>query len=446
MDRNRSLNNKEIVNGPVIYWMSRDQRVFDNWALIYAYQMAVERKHPFAVHFNFVPIFKNANWRHYDFMIKGLREVQKDLEEFDIPFIVTYGKHNEQISDLVEGLNAGLLVTDFSPLRNARKVRKELVDNLSIRVEEVDAHNVIPAWIVSDKQEYAARTIRPKIHKLLPEYLTNFPKLKKQKLSLKRKIKSVSLEEITKKLNYDESVEPIEWLQSGFREGMKVIDSFINQKLYGYDEKRNDPNEDYQSNLSPYLHFGQISAQKVALLVKESGAPQKDIDAFLEELIVRKELSDNYCFYNSNYNNPGGFPNWARDSLKKHQKDKREYIYSLDELENYRTHDDLWNAAQSEMVNKGKMHGYMRMYWAKKILEWTASFEIAQKYAIYLNDKYELDGRDPNGYTGIAWSIGGVHDRPWFEREVFGKVRYMNYNGAARKFDVNKYIKNNLYV
>jgi deoxyribodipyrimidine photo-lyase len=195
------------------------------------------------------------------------------------------------------------------------------------------------------------------------------------------------------------------------------------------------------SNLSPYLHFGQISAQRIALETYKRKHNIETKDAFLEELIVRRELSDNFCFYNKNYDSFDGFPEWAKKTLNEHRKDKREFTYNLEQFEKAKTHDDLWNAAQIEMVKTGKMHGYMRMYWAKKILEWTETPEEALEFSIYLNDKYELDGRDPNGYTGCAWSIGGVHDRAWTERPVFGKIRYMNYNGAKRKFDVKRYIQ-----
>lgn len=163
--------------------------------------------------------------------------------------------------------------------------------------------------------------------------------------------------------------------------------------------------------------------------------------AFLEELIIRRELSDNFCFYNEDYDNFKGFPEWAKKTLQKHKNDKREYLYSAIEFERALTHDELWNAAQMEIVRKGKMHGYMRMYWAKKILEWSESPEKAMEIAIYLNDRYGLDGRDPNGYTGIAWSIGGVHDRAWNERKIFGKIRYMSHGGCKSKFDVEKYIE-----
>jgi deoxyribodipyrimidine photo-lyase len=215
--------------------------------------------------------------------------------------------------------------------------------------------------------------------------------------------------------------------------------------LQDYNEKKNDPNFSVLSNLSPYLHFGQISAQKIALEAKKLEADYgESINSFLEEMIIRRELSDNYCLYNKNYNSFEGFPAWAKRTLNEHRKDKREYLYDLADFENAKTHDDLWNAAQIEMVKTGKMHGYMRMYWAKKILEWTESPEQAFEYGVYLNDKYELDGRDPNGYVGVAWSVGGVHDRAWTERPVFGKIRYMNYNGCKRKFNVASYIEKNL--
>ena len=223
---------------------------------------------------------------------------------------------------------------------------------------------------------------------------------------------------------------------------MEALKNFLENKFDKYSEERNDPTKDGQSNLSPYLHFGQISAQRIALEVKKFGGNEKSEKAFLEELIIRRELSDNFCFYNKNYDSFTGFHNWAQQTLNAHKDDKREFIYTKEEFERAETHDDMWNAAQKELIKTGKMHGYMRMYWAKKILEWTNTPQYALNIAIYLNDKYELDGRDPNGYAGCAWSIGGVHDRAWTERPVFGKIRYMNYNGCKRKFDVNAYIEN----
>ena len=249
---------------------------------------------------------------------------------------------------------------------------------------------------------------------------------------------------------------------SGENEALKCLDLFISNNLSHYAKNRNNPNLSGQSNLSPYLHFGQISALRIALniiktineppllfkvgkLASFEGQPSyiDSLNAYLEELIVRKELADNYCYYNHNYNNLNGAKDWAKNSLNSHLNDSREIVYSLEKLKKANTHDLAWNSAQNEMIRTGKMHGYMRMYWAKKILEWSESPDIAIKNAIYLNDFYSLDGGDPNGYTGIMWSIAGVHDRPWFDRSVYGKIRYMNSNGLKAKFDLNNYIKNN---
>jgi deoxyribodipyrimidine photo-lyase len=216
---------------------------------------------------------------------------------------------------------------------------------------------------------------------------------------------------------------------------------FVQQRLENYPNSRNNPLLGGQSGLSPYLHFGQLSPQRLAWMVSRSDLPVETKETFLEELVVRRELADNFCYYEPAYDRIEGFPDWARKTLDQHRNDKRAYVYSLAELENGNTHEILWNACQQDLVQSGKLHGFLRMYWAKKILEWTPDPESALEYAITLNDRYSLDGRDPNGYTGIAWSLGGVHDRAWRERSVFGKVRYMNEAGCRRKFDVERYIK-----
>jgi deoxyribodipyrimidine photo-lyase len=220
------------------------------------------------------------------------------------------------------------------------------------------------------------------------------------------------------------------------------MQDFLHNGLARFADKRNDPNADALSHLSPYFHFGQIAPQRAALEVWNSEeAPSSARSAYLEELIIRRELADNYCYYNPAYDAFQGLPNWARATLDKHRDDPRPVIYSYQELEDAATHDDLWNAAQTQMVRTGKMHGYMRMYWAKKILEWSESPEQAIDFAIQLNDLYELDGRDPNGYTGVLWSVGGLHDRGFKERPVFGTVRYMSHAGCRRKFDVGAYVR-----
>lgn len=440
--RVRLLQSGVESSGPAIYWMSREQRVHDNWALIFAQQLALDRKKHLAVVFSLVPEFLEATLRQYDFMLKGLMEVERELRKFRISFFVLPGSPVNEISKFIKEHNASSLVSDFDPLRIKRKWKDDIAKKIKIPFYEVDAHNIVPCFHISDKQEFAAYTIRSKILKNLPEFLDVIPKLKKMKSADGISSADVDWKKAYKSLKVNQNIKPVNWLTPGEKAAHKNLKDFMENKFDEYAEQRNDPSADVLSNLSPYLHFGQISAQRVALYIGNLGDhPSKD--SFLEELIVRRELSDNYCYYNADYDSFKGFPGWAKKTLNDHRKDEREFVYSLDKFEKAKTHEDLWNAAQKELVSTGKMQGYMRMYWAKKILEWSKSPEEALKIAIYLNDKYELDGRDPNGYTGCAWAIGGVHDRAWAERPVYGKIRYMNRNGAKRKFDVEKYILKN---
>lgn len=298
----------------------------------------------------------------------------------------------------------------------------------------------MPCKHVSTKQEFAAYTLRPKINRLLPEFLVEFPRPGRFNSNKLSTTTPVDWREIDQALNMGKAKE-YDWIKPGSNQAVRMMHDFINKRLDRYAEDRNNPNLEGTSRLSPYLHFGQLSAQRLALEVKNSQANTESKEAFLEELIVRRELSDNFCHYNENHDNFEGFPDWAKKTLNDHRKDEREYLYHPEEFENAATGDPLWNAAQVQLTTTGRMHGYMRMYWAKKILEWTKSPEQAMEISIYLNDKYQLDGRDPNGLVGCAWSIGGVHDRAWTERPVFGKIRYMNYNGCKRKFDIRQYME-----
>jgi len=444
LKRVRLLKDGTRKKGQVVYWMSRDQRVEDNWALLYAQELALQMKAPLAVVFCLVPQFLNATLRQFDFMLQGLKQVEKGLTDLKIPFFLIRGWPKKEIPNFASENKVALFVSDFDPLNIKKKWKEEVANRLKIPLYEVDTRNIVPCWIASPKQEYAAYTLRPKIRRSLPEFLEEFPKLQVHPFTWKGKVKSTNWKRVVGGLEVNGDVREVDWLEPGERAARQTLNLFLKKKLQEYDEKRNDPTENSVSHLSPYLHFGQISAQRVALEVKKSQAKLEKKDSFLEELIVRRELSDNYCFYNEKYDQFEGFHPWAQKTLNEHRGDKREYLYSSEEFEEAKTHDDLWNAAQMEMVLKGKMHGYMRMYWAKKILEWTESPESALEIAIYLNDKYELDGRDSNGYAGIAWSVGGVHDRAWNERPVFGKIRYMSYNGCKRKFDIQSYIQKNL--
>lgn len=441
-DRVKKLNQAEYQSGCVCYWMNRDGRAEDNWALLFAQQKALEHNTPLIVVYNLDPGFLGGGYRQHAFKIKGLQEVEQDLKMKRIPFFVVSGDDTEkQLLDFFKKKKVGLLVTDFSPLRLPRKWSATIRESVEIPFYGVDAHNIVPIWSASDKKEFAAHTIRPKINKQLGNFLTPIPSLLRHEVVYQEEVPSIPWDEYLKDTRVDQSVKEADWIEPGGRAARKVLKYFIQHKLEGYSLKRNDPNKDGLSNMSPYLHYGQIAPQRVALEVERAHVPSDDKEAFLEELIVRRELSDNFCFYEPKYDQFEGFHEWAQKTLNEHRNDTREYIYIQKQFEEANTHDDLWNAAQKEMVDTGKMHGYMRMYWAKKILEWTTSPEDALEIAIYLNDKYELDGRDPNGYVGVAWSIGGVHDRAWGERDVFGKIRYMNYEGCKRKFDVEKYIE-----
>lgn len=440
--RIRQLNKNEYKKGAIVYWMSRDQRALDNWALLYSQEFRNEHDASVAVVFCLRKTFSHNSERIVSFMLEGLEEVEKRLAEKNIPFYFLIGEPEKELPKFVETHNVGALVSDFSPLRHNRKWKETIARSIEIPLFEVDTHNIVPCWIASPKQEFGAYTIRPKIRFHLEEFLDSFPKLQKQKQT-EIPIQKNDWKKIRQTIATDASVKTVDWLRPGEQAAEDMLQDFITNRLPKYDEERNDPTKNVQSLLSPYIHFGQIAAQRIALEIENVKGYGKAKDAFLEEMIIRKELSDNFCFYNQNYDSYKGFPQWAKDTLEKHVGDKREFTYSLKELEKADTHDPLWNAAQKEMMLRGKMHGYMRMYWAKKIFEWSKTPQIAQKHCIALNDKYFLDGRDPNGYTGIAWSIGGVHDRAWFERPIFGKIRYMNYNGAKSKFDIKKYIERN---
>jgi deoxyribodipyrimidine photo-lyase len=439
-ERINDLTPDRKLGGNVIYWMSREQRVADNPGLLHAKDLADKLNCSLAVVFTLTDNFLGAVYRQYDFMLRGLHEVGISLQEKNIPFYLLTGDPPKLISSFAGDHHIGTIVFDFDPLRIKRQWHEEVIRNSRCKMIEVDGHNIVPARFVSDKLEYGAYTLRPKIHKRLGVFLEALPELKKMKQQVSLPA-LFSHESVLNKLQLDRTIQPVGWILPGEKEAMKALEDFTDKRLPEYKAFRNDPNRKVVSKLSPYLHFGQISSLRIALEVLNKHGKDENSETFLEELIVRKELSDNFCHYNPDYDNEEGFHDWAKKTHREHARDEREYSYSTGQFEQAKTHDPLWNAAQMEMVKSGTMHGYMRMYWAKKILEWTEDIGQAMEVAIYLNDRYQLDGRDPNGYTGIAWSIGGVHDRAWTERPVFGKIRYMNYNGCKRKFDVDEYIR-----
>jgi len=392
------------------------------------------------------PTFMEANERMYGFQMKGLQETEANLRRKGIPVYLFMGSPTDTIPRFASKMNAVAIVCDMFPLRMPKAWCAEVAKKLrDVPLYQVDAHNIVPVWEASDKQEVGARTIRSKIHQKLPEFFTEFPTLPKQDTSLLRKLggmpKEVNWTNVMKAVKIDRSVKQVTWIKPGAAAAAAALTKFTKEQVLAKFIHRNDPLTCSQSGLGAWYHFGQLAPQRAALAVKEAGKGKATAASkeFLEEAVVRRELSDNFCFYNPNYDKLKGAASWAYQSLQKHAKDKREHVYTSNQLEQAKTHDDLWNAAQNELRGAGKMHGFMRMYWAKKILEWTKSPEEALKIGIKLNDKYSLDGRDPNGYTGVAWSVMGIHDMGWTERKIFGKIRYMNYAGCTKKFNVKAY-------
>lgn len=434
------MNQKEVRRGSyVLYWMQASQRATYNHALEFSILKANELRRPVVVFFGITDHFPEANLRHYAFMLEGLKEVKERLRERGIQMVIRH--QSPELGAIQMARNASLVVVDRGYLRIQRQWRDYVAKRIEVPLIQVESDVIVPVEEASSKEEYSAATLRTKIYKKLSYFLNPLTERDPDVSSLSMEFSSFEIGEVEKalsRLQIDRSVKKVTSFRGGTQEALKHLELFLDEKLDDYAEFRNDPTRDGLSHLSPYLHFGQISPLYIALKVNQTDSPGKE--AFLEELIVRRELSMNFIFYNAQYDSFEGLPGWAKRTLKTHQKDKRPYLYTPEELERGETHDPYWNAAQKEMVLTGKMHGYMRMYWGKKILEWVRSPEEAFRIALYLNNKYELDGRDPNGFAGVAWCFG-KHDRPWAERAIFGTVRYMNDRGLKRKFDAEGYVK-----
>ncbi len=418
------------------YWMQASCRVHYNHALEYAIREADKQGKPLIVYFGLTSDFPEANLRHYNFLVEGLREVERSLEEMNVKMVIL--NRSPELGALEIAENASLMVTDRGYLDIGSRWRDLVADKIKCRMVQVESDVVVPVETASPKEEYAAATIRRKINSNLKRYLIPLDSHKPVKSSLEMGFSTINLDKIINQLDIDRSVKQAPYLHGGTSEAFKWLETFNDDKLDRFPDIRNDPSRQCQSNMSPYLHFGQISPLYIALKVSQTNSPGRD--SYLEELIIRRELSVNFVYYNSEYKNMDCLPNWASKTLLEHESDQRPYNYSLKELEEADTHDPYWNAAQKEMVYTGKMHGYMRMYWGKKILEWVETPREAYQIALYLNNKYELDGRDPNSYAGVAWCFG-KHDRAWKERKIFGKIRYMNDQGLRRKFKIDKYIE-----
>lgn len=433
------LNRHTTVRGDfVLYWMQASQRARFNHALEFAVERANDLHLPIVVALCLIDDYPEANERHFVFMLEGLRETVRELRARNIETLVRRGAPSVQVPRMAA--RAALVVTDRGYLRHQKLWRAQVADRLQCQFIQVETDAVVPVESASPKAEYSAATLRPKMSRVLLRYLVPFQDSEPVARPLSLDVESISLEDVAAvsgTLNLDRSVPPVAGVCGGTAEAEGLLSTFLDSQLHLYEQDRNDPAIERSSGLSPYIHFGQISPLYIALRISDREGPA--VEAFLEQLLVRRELSLNYVHYHAQYDSLSSLPAWARATLGDHATDIRPYLYDLDSLERGTTHDEYWNAAQLQMVRTGTMHNYMRMYWGKKLLEWSENPDQAFARAVHLNNRWQLDGRDPNSYASIAWCFG-MHDRPWQERPVFGKVRYMNARGLERKFDMQAYL------
>ena len=426
----------------VLYWMQQSQRAAHNPALEYAIEVADSRQEPLIVGFGLMDDYPEATERHYAFMLEGLAETAGALADRNIKFVMNHGHPGDVALELAK--EASVVVCDRAYLNHLKQWRRQLSEKLDKRVVQVEGDVVVPVDVVSDKAEYAARTIRPKINRHRADYIGELkeaiPEKSSLPLSVKGELDASDPDACLEAVSCNRSVSASERFTGGTSEARRRLTGFLRSDLDGYAEARNEPVADQTSHMSPYLQYGQISPVEIAFKIKRSSSGSgDDRSSYLEEMIVRRELAHNYAEFNEDYDQYSALPEWARKTLAEHRDDPRPERYTRSQLEGAETHDPYWNAAQCEMVITGFMHNYMRMYWGKKILEWSNTPEYAYRTTLYLNNKYLLDGLNANSYTNVGW-IYGLHDRAWTERDIFGKVRYMNANGLRRKFDIEAYV------
>jgi deoxyribodipyrimidine photo-lyase len=422
----------------VLLWIQRAQRAHANPAVNFAVELAREANLPVIAVFCLVPAYPLATLRHYQFMAEGLAELPDAFAARRIGWHLEVGEPDEVIPALAKTYQAAAVVTDLNPLRIGQQWRREVARTLAVPMAIVDSDTVVPSSLFP-KEEYAPRTIRPKIQKRLDEFLVRIPDIHAPVSSAVR----AGLDPLVTigTLGIDDAIGPAPDFRGGQRAARTRLRQFVDERLDQYDTERNRADIDAGTGLSPYLHYGQIGPLEVALAVSEADAPPDAKQSLLDELIVQRELAINFALRNDAYDRFAGLPDWARESLARHQDDPRQAIYTRGELEAAATHDRLWNAAMIQMINEGWMPNRLRMYWGKQILLWSVNGETAYRNTVYLNDRYFLDGRDANSYANIAWCIGGRHDRPFGpEREVTGLVRPFGLGAMKRSFNVQAYI------
>jgi deoxyribodipyrimidine photo-lyase len=433
----------------ILYWMQQAQRVHFNHALDHAIQMANQYNLPVLVYFGLTSGYPDANIRHYQFMLEGLKEVKDTLAKFHISFVLKLDSPEIGILPLME--HAHTLVMDMGYLKHQVRWRKDVVtyadqNFMDIKIDIVDTDMIVPVHVASDKAEYGAYTLRPKIKRLYQEF-RDF-----KRISTLNNLNPVHIESdddlfdlssTLSRLNLDQSVHVSLLYHGGYLAFSKLFIDFVMNKANSYKDS-NDPSKQLTSKFSMYLHFGQISSldilERMMVAQSQGQIDGESFDQFIEQLLVRRELAFNYVTFQKGYDDFNQMTEpWAYMTMREHELDRRDYLYSKEELEHSQTHDPYFNAAMKEMFITGYMHNYMRMYWAKKIIEWMPSLREAYETIMSLNNKYFIDGRDANSYAGVAWCFG-KHDRAWTERHVFGKLRYMNDKGLERKFEIDSYV------
>jgi len=430
----------------VLYWMQMFKRASHNYALNFAIQMANERRLPLVVYEGLQFYYPWASDRFHTFILEGVAEKQAEFSERGIRYLFYLQRNKRDAKHTVARLarEAVLLVTDdypcfIIPEHNTR------VAELNLPVYAVDANGMVPLSALP-KEEFAAYTIRPKIQRLLPDLPRSIttPHLDVQKPSLEidcpgSHVSPNNIAELVSQCDIDHTVKPSNIYHGGTKAGRKRLTHFVRNILPHYEETRAEPSIDGTSRLSPYLHFGFLSIQEVVGTVERADAPGAAKEAFLEQAIVRRELSFNLTRHNPHYDSLKSLPEWALKTMRVHADDPRPELIDDEKIEAAETYDKLWNAAQQELLSTGLIHNYVRMLWGKRVIEWQRSYEMAFELLVHLNNKYALDGRDPNSYAGILWCFG-KHDRPWFEREIFGTIRYMTSRSMAKKFRAKDYI------
>lgn len=431
----------------ILYRMQASVRFSFNLALNYAVEEANKRDLPLKILFTLNSSFPEANRRHFIFLCQGLMDFVEKAVHAGYDFILEIDATRDRIAHYLH--HADLVVLDKGYLRIQRQWADEITEDSPVSVIMVEDNLLVPVSAVTNKQEWAARTLRPKLMKHYLYYLSDI--VYENPAALNPHLRTdFTLAKTEDQLNYflqryHGSSLPELSLKGGETESRNRWHDFLEMKFMNYSSDRNDPSLHGTSGISPYLHFGHTSPLALLSAMNEYLQSQSEPAFFeesknvlIEQLIVRRELAFNYAWFNLDYDRYRGLPQWCLDTFQKHERDERPYLYTLEELENAQTHDPYWNRAMHEMISTGSMENTMRMYWGKKIVEWSSSAEEAYERAMYLNNKYFLDGRDANSFTGVGWCFG-LHDRPWTERPVFGTIRYMNLAGLERKYKMKEY-------